>query len=571
MVARPLIAVLTAVIALPVLVTAGPASAQTTKTVAAARSLDPGASEAPDPLAPPDVAKPAPAAPGAPTAPAEAKPAAETDPIVVLVRQKLAATSPPGNAGDRDDLAAAAAFYADTAAQPIWTGKDGFTPRATLAVGEVRKAEDWGLKASAFDLPILLDGAASTESLAAAEIKLSLAVLKYARHARGGRLDPTSVSRIFDQKPTIFDPRTLLPAIAAAGAADAYLRELHPRHPQFERLRQALLAARGARAEDGGVPAGKPAEAVQRLIVNMERWRWMPPELGPFYVWDSVPDQMTTVYKDGKPVLSEKIVVGKPGSPTPIFSSDMLLVIFHPSWGVPPGIKAYELLPQLKAAGGGWFFSSGASAVLKSHGLQLSRGGRPVDPDSVNWSTADVHSYDFTQPPGPKNLLGIVKFRFPNKHNVYMHDTPERHLFGGASRVFSHGCMRVQNPIRLAEVLLEHDKGWGKEKVAEYVRRGGEIKLTTPIPVHITYFTAVVDDDGKLHQRPDVYALDARVASALEGRAVHVGSTAVAAAKQPGDPEAKDRKQVKQTKSAAKERKAAAQPSFNPFGSSSRY
>ena len=103
-----------------------------------------------------------------------------------------------------------------------------------------------------------------------------------------------------------------------------------------------------------------------------------------------------------------------------------------------------------------------------------------------------------------------------------MHDTPERHLFGGTTRVFSHGCMRVQNPVRLAEVLLAHDKGWGTDKVQEYVRRGGEIKLTTPIPVHITYFTAVVDDDGKLHYRPDVYGMDGRMATALEGRAVHM-------------------------------------------------
>jgi murein L,D-transpeptidase YcbB/YkuD len=234
-------------------------------------------------------------------------------------------------------------------------------------------------------------------------------------------------------------------------------------------------------------------------------------------------------------VLSEEDRGGQTQLPTPVFSADMLLVIFHPSWGVPPGMKVYELGPQLKAAGGGgWFFSSsGASAVLKGHGLLLSRGGQPVDPDSVNWATADVRSYDFTQPPGPKNLLGIVKFRFPNRHDVYMHDTPERHLFGGATRVFSHGCMRVQNPVRLAEVLLAHDKGWGTDKVQEYVRRGGEIKLTTPIPVHITYFTAVVDDDGKLHYRPDVYGMDGRTATALEGRAVHMAAAPIDAREPP--------------------------------------
>ena len=139
-------------------------------------------------------------------------------------------------------------------------------------------------------------------------------------------------------------------AIAASSAADAYLRDLHPKHPQFERLRQALLAARAGKPSDA-TPPRRPGENIQRLIVNMERWRWMPPDLGSFYVWDSVPEQMTTVFKDGKPMLTEKIVVGKPSSPTPIFSADMLFVIFHPSWGVPPGMKVHELLPQLKSGG----------------------------------------------------------------------------------------------------------------------------------------------------------------------------------------------------------------------------
>ncbi len=571
MVDRPFLAI---VLAMLLAGAAGPAWCQaTTASAARGTSLEPGASSEPDPLTPKEVDRPAPAAPGAPVAPVEAKPADTVDPIVALVRQRLAAIPPRASAADRDDLAGLVAFYAEHAGEPVWTGKEGLTDRAKLAVGEIRKADDWGLKASAFDLTGLPEGPAADEALADAEIKVGLAVLKYGRHARGGRLDPPSISRIFDRKPVIYDPKTLMQGIAAASAADAYLRGLHPKHPQFEYLRQALLAARGATTE---VPAGSEAktarrpaaENVQRLIVNMERWRWMPPDLGPFYVWDSVTEQTTTVYKDGKPVLSEKIVVGKPSSPTPVFSADMLLVIFHPSWGVPPGMKVYELLPQLKNAGGGWFFfgGGGASSVLKAHDLIVTQGGHPVDPNSVNWSSVDIRSFDFTQPPGPKNLLGIVKFRFPNKHDVYMHDTPERHLFGGTSRVFSHGCMRVQNPVRLAEVLLEHDKGWSTEKVAEYVRRGGEIKLTTPIPVHIAYFTAVADDTGKIHYKPDVYGLDGRIASALEGRAVHLVA-ASADAREPsakGEPAA--RKSGARSRSRRAEQKAAAPAStFNPF------
>jgi murein L,D-transpeptidase YcbB/YkuD len=567
MVDRPLLAVALAV--LMAMGLAGPASSQATKTSAARASLDPGASSTPDPLTPPEVEKPAPAAPGAPATPAEATPAEKTDPVVALVRQRLGTPPARASAADRDDLAGLAAFYAEHTAGPVWTDADGrFNGRAQQAMAEIRKADDWGLKASAFDLPTLPDPPASPEALADAEIRLGLAVLRYGRHARGGRLDPPSISRILDRKPVIYDPKTLMQAAAAASAIDAYLRDLHPKHPQFQHLRQALLAARAA--------PGPGGDSIQRLIVNMERWRWMPQDLGSFYVWDSVTEQITTVYKDGKPILTEKIVVGKPGSPTPFFSADMLLVIFHPSWGVPPGMKVHELLPQLKKAGGGWFFfGGGASSVLKAHDLILSRGGRPIDPDSVDWNNVDIRSFDFTQPPGPRNLLGIVKFRFPNKHDVYMHDTPERHLFNGPSRTFSHGCMRVQNPVRLAEVLLAHDKGWGADKVAEYVRRGGEVKLTTPIPVHVAYFTAIADDAGKINYRADIYGLDGRIATALEGRSVHIVSAAggarepaaKAAASKPeaakADPAEPAKKRVRSKR--AEKKRAAQTSTFNPF------
>ena len=510
-----------------------PALAQATEPAAARGAPEADAAPVPesgaaDPLAPADVAKPAPAAPGAAATTETAQaPAAETDPVILLVRERLAATQPLRALGAKDDLAGAIAFY-DGRAQPLWTGKDGFTPRAKLAMEEIGKADDWGLKASAFELPSLPEATPSPEALAEAETKLSIAVLTYARHARGGRIEPASASRKFDQKPAIFEPKTVLQGIAGAEAADAYLRGLHPQHPQFEKLRQALLAARQAATIAAG-DGKRPSASIPQILVNMERWRWMPPELGSFYVWDNIPEQMTYVYDNGKAVLSEKIVVGKLSTPTPIFSADMQFVIFHPSWGVPPGMKQNELAPKLRdTENGGWsFFSSKplASSVLKAHGLTVTHGGVPVDPDKIDWSKTDISQFHFTQPAGATNVLGRVKFRFPNKHDVYMHDTPERHLFGGNVRAFSHGCMRVQNPMHLAEVLLAHDKGWTVEQVREQERRGADITLTTPIPVHVTYFTAKVDDDGNLVTKPDLYGLDGRVASMLEGREARISST----------------------------------------------
>ena len=143
-----------------------------------------------------------------------------------------------------------------------------------------------------------------------------------------------------------------------------------------------------------GVERPTSASNIQRIIVNMERWRWLPENLGAFYVWDSVPEQMTSVYDEGKQVLSEKIVVGKPSRRQPIFSADMQFVIFHPSWGVPPGMKANEL-PAAAAPAGGWFFSHRRLSVLAAHGLRVSRGGQPStrtrSTGRTSTSTARLH------------------------------------------------------------------------------------------------------------------------------------------------------------------------------------
>jgi L,D-transpeptidase YcbB len=499
-----------------------PALGQSAKApIRPALDLDAGAypESGPDPLTPPPVDAPPLLAPGAAAPLPEAGPARDAEPIVLAARQRLANLPAARDSGEQSDYAALRAFYAQWAG-PLWLANGVLTPRAEQAILEINQADSWGLKASAFDLPKLGAPPTDVEALAEAEIKLSFAVLKYARAARGGRLDPAAVSRKFDQKPPVYEPGSLLLAVAEQADVTAYLRQLHPRHAQFARLRQALLAARAAPPEAG------TANTVRRLIANLERWRWMPDELGDFYVWDSVPEQMTRVVDRGEVTLSEKIVVGKPSTPTPIFSANLQFVIFHPSWGVPAGMKMQELWPQLRNTGGGWFSSYPlASTVLAGHGLFVSRGGQPINPDAVDWSKVDVREFEFVQPPGPKNVLGIVKFRFPNKHDVYMHDTPERHLFGGAVRAFSHGCMRVQNPIHLAEVLLAHDKGWTASDVQGYVRRGGEIALKQQIPVHVTYFTAVVDDAGKVQYFPDIYGLDERLASALEGARVSLATT----------------------------------------------
>jgi len=477
--------------------------------------------------------------------------AAPPDPALVELRRLLPQRAKRANAGD---LAAMTAYYEKERTHLVWLTEDGYSDRAKAAIAELRRADDWGLRADDFYVPDLPGDALSPEATAEAEITLTLALLKYSRHARGGRIpNPSRISKLLDQRPPLRRPDLVLADLEAAKAPDAYLRSQHPKHDQFVKLQRLLVKLRhsggrtgNAKAGDSGIdfgarlnetasiaPGGRAAPVsprvaadIDRIIVNMERWRWLPVDLGTLYVWNNVPEFLTRVVKSGKIINSDKIVAGQPEWPTPAFSADMKTIVFHPSWGVPDGIKRKELAPLLrKSTGGGLMglFTGAPSSrdVLDAHNLRVYRDGRQIDPNQVDWSSANIGAYDFRQPPGPRNVLGAIKFMFPNKHDVYMHDTPERGLFARSFRGLSHGCMRVGDPHRLAEVLLGEDKGWSKEKVASLFRGGSQsVELASHIPVHMTYFTAMVDYRGNLRTFGDLYGLDTRVGKALLGRDV---------------------------------------------------
>lgn len=533
---------------------------------------------APDPLTPKPTDEGPARAPGVPERPAQAAARSTADTAMESLRARLATWTVARDGAERGDLEALRAYYAEPSAARIWSHASGLTPRAEAVLAALARADDWGLDAAAFAMPTPPRSSAQPDTLIEAEITIGLAALKYARHARGGRTDPTALSKMIDMRPRLYEPRSVMDALAAASDAGAYLEGLNPRHAGFVALKAALAKARGAQStqtEGDTKPAkgGRPhGDGERRIVVNMERWRWLPDDLGAFHVWDNVPEQVTRVIHDGKVVLKEKIVVGKADTPTPMFSAPMRFVIFHPSWGVPEGIKSNELAPMLRRAqsnSSGWFFSDndGASRALRRHELRVFQGGREVNPDRVNWAAVDVRQFSFQQPPSAKNVLGVVKFRFPNKFDVYMHDTSERHLFARSPRTFSHGCMRVENPLKLAETILGYDKGWGRERIQQMLARGTttDVTLDKTVPVHIVYFTAVADEDGKLSTFPDVYGMDGRVASALAGRSVALASAQPAVEEQPATPPRKDGGQ-KKTAVRAKATKTTAGEPFNPFG-----
>ena len=451
-----------------------------------------------------------------------AKPAEEASPKTLTVPAaapaeaealRKALSSLPAGASDeeRNEHAALVSFYESRGFAPLWTAPQaGFTPKASAIAAEIKQSKDWGLDPRDFPLPAGLGAesaaAQSPEDMAAAEIKVSLAVLKYGRYARGGRIiNPSEqLSSYLDRRPQLLNPQAILDGIAAADQPDAYLRGLHPKHPQFERLRQKYLALAARKHES--------AEA-KRLLANMEEWRWMPEDMGTVYVWNNIPEFTQRVMKDGVVVRKEAIVTGETDKQTPIFTRQLRKITFKPTWIVPDSIKVRELLPNLVRGG----------SLMREWGLEVLRDGEPIDWRKVNWAATDIRNFEVIQPNGPKSVMGKVKFSFPSQHTVFMHDALERDkwMFRVSRRTYSHGCMRVQNPIGLAEVLLREDKGWDTAKTRESLNKGGnnnEIPVEHKIMIHMTYFTALVDDDGKLHTFPDVYGHERRITLALEGK-----------------------------------------------------
>ena len=394
-----------------------------------------------------------------------------------------------------DDIAAVEAFYTAHNGPALWVTTAGISPEGQAILGELAKAGDWGLDPGLFRVPPADYRPTVADDQAATEIALSLAILKYARAARGGLVEPSAVSKVFDQTPQLRAPATVLTEIVATPAPDAYLTGLHPKHEQFAQLRQALLKAQSE-------------QDIARLEANMDRWRWMPEGLGPSYVWLNIPEFMVRVVKDGKTVQSEKIVVGNPNSPTPVLSADLKSIVFNPERTVPMSIIRKEVLPKLQK-GTNWF-GGGNTAILEQYQLTVKHRGKPVDPSQIDWDKANLSALTFVQAPGPTNTLGKVQFLYPNDRDIFLHDTIIRSQLERGVRAEGQQEPRVANPDDLAALLLAEDKGWAKAKVDKLIADGNtvEVKIDKPIPVHTTYFTAVVDEQGQVKTFDDIYKLD---------------------------------------------------------------
>jgi murein L,D-transpeptidase YcbB/YkuD len=419
-------------------------------------------------------------------------PLASLDPadrvIAEKLRDLLAATSDKIFASKKE-RAAAEAFYQNRNFLPLWLDKGIANARATSAVARLKHADADGLEVSDYKTPNF--AGLGSDALAEAELKLTQSVLTYARHVQAGRFPYTRVSRNIELPQAVPEPADILSTIAAAADAGTALDAFSPQHAEYQKLKAMLAEVRA----NSGSKKGEAPRQVETIIVNMERWRWYPRDLGKAHVVVNQPDFTLRVMHEGAQVWTTRIVIGKPSMPTPLLSETMKYITVNPTWHVPPSIVHNEYLPALAQD----------PTVLARMGLRVSYSGGGVS---------------ISQPPGPNNALGRIRFNFPNRFLVYQHDTPDKYYFAHEVRAYSHGCMRVQDPAKYAEVLLNiarPQEHWTAARITHMFGNGEQnLQLQpTPIWVHLTYQTAFVDNAGKLQTRRDVYNLDSRTLAAI--------------------------------------------------------
>lgn len=249
-------------------------------------------------------------------------------------------------------------------------------------------------------------------------------------------------------------------------------------------------------------------ERIDQIRVNMERWRWLPKKYSDYYIKVNIADYTLDVVKAGEVIKHHKVITGKTYRRTPVFSGKITYLVLNPTWTVPPGILTKDILPAVR---------KDATYLQKKNLTVLDASGKLLDPTQIDWTSPAVRGYTYRQPPGPDNALGAVKFMFPNKFSVYLHDTPSKELFEKTDRSFSSGCIRVQNPLELAELLLDNPDQWSKPKIDQVItsKLTTTVQLKTPPDIHILYWTSWADDLGMVQFRNDVYARDPALLQAL--------------------------------------------------------
>ncbi len=503
------------------------------------------------------------------------------DAAVTALKQSIA------EAATKD--AAIAEFYRNRRFKPIFVSSADARRRSAL-LKTLARADDHGLPVARYDadgLKAMMRAASNPRELGQVEVEAAKRFLTYADDLRSGLIDrPRSIDETIVIDVARYEPVSTLDAFSKSNP-NAFMRKLAPSDPAYvrtqkEKIRLERLIRRGGWGEEvaakalkpgqsgpavvqlrnrlirmgymrksasqsydaklrGGVEkfqaahglttdgeAGastlrelnrSPQERLSQVLVSLERQRWNNRPLGRKYIWVNIPDYHVDIMQDGKSTFRSRVVVGKDTEDrrTPEFSDVMEFMVINPSWYVPRSIVTKEYLPLMQR-------NPNAQSQLQIIG----RNGRPVPRRSVNFRAYNERTFPYSmkQPPSRGNALGLVKFMFPNKHNIYLHDTPAKELFGREARAYSHGCVRVHKPFDFAYALLKAQEDDPEGFFQRHLATGKErtVNLKEPLPVHLTYYTAWVDSKGRPNYRRDIYGRDRAIFAALKAAGVSTQS-----------------------------------------------
>ena len=394
-------------------------------------------------------------------------------------------------------------FYKARGYMPAWVDGDGTTEQWKDLVQQLKYSERHGLDPAAYgpqEFEQLREASQTrtsgtrfpVERIPEMDAKMTYAYLRYAADLLGWTHSARQVHPTWLAAPKKEDLAARLNAALEANQIRDSLEALAPTHPQYKGLQAALASE-------------QQPENIERIKMNMERWRWAPHDLGDRYILINVPAYQLQVMEKDKPELAMRVIVGDPEHQTPLFSDEMTYVVFSPYWNIPPDILRKETLPRVV---------SDPEYLQRNNIEVVGTSGRDelLDPTDIDWTDEEAtKGLRFRQAPGPENALGLVKFIFPNHFNVYLHDTPGDKLFFRDTRALSHGCIRVEAPVELAKYVLNDRPEWTEPRIQAAMNANQEqtVTLKERLPVHIGYWTAWVEPDGKtVTYTDDPYGID---------------------------------------------------------------
>jgi murein L,D-transpeptidase YcbB/YkuD len=434
--------------------------------------------------------------------------------LAAELRAKVEAGSVLGEPLTEHD--ALAQFYKEREGRPAWS--EGGAVREKLArelLEAVQKSAEQGLRPAAYHANALAreleHRQPAPDHLADLDVLLSDAFLHLAHHLAQGAIDPRTLYPRFERaREPVLDVVQVLAAAVEAGAIADALAQSAPPHPEYRSLVRALARLREAQAA-GDATAAAHADQV---LANLERWRWLPRDLGARHLRVNVAAFHVEAFDGGEVRLTQRVVVGEKDWQTPLVSGAISHLVLNPAWRVPKSIAAKEMLPAAKRD----------PEYFRAKEIQVLDGKDPndlheIDPRRVDWRDIDPGSfpYHLRQPPGPRNPLGRIKFSFKSPYGVYLHGTPSDLAFARGLRALSHGCVRVEDEIALAEFALAPDPSWTHERLLETLASAWEynLPLPQPLPVHLVYFTAIAQPDGAAEFGKDPYGWDRELLAAL--------------------------------------------------------